>query len=146
MDPLAHGDDWVERASGLVILCAAMLGATLAGQLIGIAVDAFVGTRLPFLPVAFSIALEGLVGARVGALRAGRALTRRESARTSVAYSIGLVALSVPLVVWVRLSEASGGVATAPWAPGRLLVVPPLLVAWTAARAGVMILAAPRGT
>ena len=87
------------------VVYAALLGATTAGQLVGIGLDASIGSRGFWLPVLCSVVLEAVVGARMGAARAGGPLSSADSARVSVYYSAALVGLTVPLVVWVGLSR-----------------------------------------
>jgi hypothetical protein len=88
----------------------AMLVATVAGQFLGIAVDALaIGRHVLWVPLAFSLLLEAVVGARFGASRVGHPLTAPERARLSTYYSVGLVALSVPLAGWIVASKAAPG-------------------------------------
>ena len=72
-----------------------------AGQFLGIGVDALAAraARVLWVPLAFSVVLEALVGRalRRGAPRATR-LTLAERGRLSAYYSLGLAALSLPLV------------------------------------------------
>jgi hypothetical protein len=99
-------DDAVKLGPVPVVLYAAMLAATLGGQLVGIAIDLSVGSRGIWIPAACSVVLESVVGARVGAAHTGRALTMAESGQVSAYYSIGLLAISVPLVIWTYLARA----------------------------------------
>jgi hypothetical protein len=97
----------------------AMLAATVAGQLLGMAVDALALARhVLWVPLALSVVLEALVGARVGAARVGHRLTNAERARLSVQYTVGLAAVSIPLAGWIAASRtaparlfAGGGVS-----------------------------------
>ncbi|MDP9037050.1 MAG: hypothetical protein M3O50_19810 [Myxococcota bacterium] len=83
----------------------AMFGATVAGQLGGMAIDAVaIGRRVLWFPLALSVVLEALVGARFGASLLGRPLTSSESGRVSIYYSAGLAALSLPLAAWTAVS------------------------------------------
>jgi hypothetical protein len=79
----------------------AMFGGTVGGQIVGMTADALVlGRRLVWVPVACSVVLEAVVGARLGAARLGRPLTSGECARVSAYYSLGLGAVTLPLAVW----------------------------------------------
>jgi hypothetical protein len=89
-----------------IVVYVAMLGATVVGQLLGMTADALiVGRRVVWVPLACSMVLEALVGARLGAARIGRPLTLRECTRVSCYYSTGLAALSVPLATWSLASH-----------------------------------------
>jgi hypothetical protein len=93
-----------------VAVYAAMLGATIAGQLVGISADALaLGRRVMWVPLACSIVLEALVGARFGAARLGRRLKAGECARVSAYYSACLAALSLPLAAWTVASNRGLG-------------------------------------
>ncbi len=88
----------------------AMLAATVVGQFLGMAVDALaIGRHVLWVPLAFSLVLEAVVGALFGASRVGHPLTAGERARLSTYYSVGLVALSVPLAGWIAASKAAPG-------------------------------------
>ncbi len=120
----------------------AMLGGTVAGQLVGIAIDAGVGSRSLWIPLACSVVLEALVAVRFGASRGGLPLDPRRCARVSWTYSLVLAGVSVPLLVWMAAShaaEVSGGVGysflTLPRVAGALAV----FAAAMAGRAGLMI-------
>ena len=127
-----------------VAVYAAMLGGTVGGQFLGMALDAAIGRRLLWLPLVFSVLLEAVVGARFGASRVGHVLTSRERVRLSLHYSLALAGLSVPLVGWLAASHASpaelaaGGGLT----PSTLLFwgtcVLGLLVAYTVVRTTLM--------
>lgn len=106
MDGSTANDDAVKLGPVPVVIYAAMLAATLGGQLVGIAIDVSVGSHGIWIPAACSMVLESVVGARVGAARTGRALTVTESGQVSAYYSIGLLAISVPLVLWTYLAHA----------------------------------------
>ncbi|MDP9150115.1 MAG: hypothetical protein M3O36_09270 [Myxococcota bacterium] len=83
----------------------AMLGATVAGQVGGMAIDAVaMGRRVLWFPLALSVVLEAVVGARFGASLLGRPLTSSESGRVSIYYSAGLAAVSLPLALWTGIS------------------------------------------
>jgi hypothetical protein len=84
-----------------ITVYAAMFGATVAGQLVGMSLDALVaGRRVVWVPLGCSVVLEALTGARFGAKRVGRRLTWSEWGQVSVYYSGCLVAFSMPLAGW----------------------------------------------
>ncbi len=87
------------RAGSPLAVYPAMLAGTMAGQLLGMVVDAPVlRTRFIGLPLACSVAAGG---ARRGALRGGahgpRRSRRPSDARLSIDYSLALAGVSVPL-------------------------------------------------
>lgn len=89
-----------------IALYVVMLGATMAGQFLGIGVDAFaLGRKVIWIPIALSVLLEAIVAARFGAKSLGHELTPGERGRLSVYYSLGLGAITVPLAVWVAASD-----------------------------------------
>jgi hypothetical protein len=95
-----------------VALYAAMLGATVAGQFLGMGVDALaLGRKILWVPLAFSVLLEAIVAARMGAARLGREWTSAQRGRLSAYYSLGLAAVTLPLAVW---EAASHGQSLAP--------------------------------
>jgi hypothetical protein len=109
----------------------AMFGATLAGQALGMVLSAIAldGRRALWLPIACSVVLEAIVGARFGAARAGRALSARECARLSAYYSLLLAGLSLPLWLWTlaaRMAADRSAATPAHFAPSAL--VPGLVV------------------
>jgi hypothetical protein len=119
----------------------AMLGGTVAGQLLGIAVDAAVGSRSLWIPLVFSVVLEAIVGVRYGATR-GQALDARRCSRVSWTYSLLLAGISVPLVAWIAASHAQsvpGGMGYSFVTPGHLAAALVAFVAATAGRAGLMM-------
>lgn len=150
MDRSSPEDRLQTEVSSVAAVFAAMLVATIAGQLAGIAIDAALGTRAFWVPVACSVGLEGVAGARVAASRLGRPLTPGESGRATVAYSIVLLAISVPLAVWIRASSVSSGVAGSsagaglPWTLRGLLLGGLALAAATVVRWAVLVACAPR--
>jgi hypothetical protein len=134
--------DRLELGSVPIVVYAAMLGATVAGQLLGISVDALVGSRVFWVPAAFSVVLEAAVGARFGAARAGTALDVARSGRVSAMYSVTLLALSVPLGAWIVASRpVAAGHAWSGASAGIALVAIALL---TLVRWGLMVVFAPR--
>lgn len=89
-----------------VSLYAAMLGATIAGQFLGMGVDALaLGRKVLWVPLAFSVLLEAVVAARFGAARMGHELTSAERVRLSAYYSAGLATVTLPLAVWLAASH-----------------------------------------
>jgi hypothetical protein len=83
----------------------AMLAATLVGQFAGIAFDAFaLHGHSPLVPLAFSVLLEGIVGARYGATLLGHPLTARDRGRISITYTLALIVVSLPLAAWLSVS------------------------------------------
>jgi hypothetical protein len=151
VDRSSPEDRLLTEVTSAAVVFAAMLVATIAGQLAGIAIDAALGTRAFWVPVACSVGLEGVAGARVAASRLGRPLTPGESGRATVAYSLVLLAISIPLAVWIRASSVASGVAGSsaggaglPWTPRRLLLGGVALAAATVVRWAVLVACAPR--
>jgi hypothetical protein len=86
----------------------AMLAGTIAGQFVGMGVDAVaLGSRIIWVPLACSVLLEAVVGARYGAARVGHPLTASQRGRLSIYYSLALAAVSLPLAAWLVASRAS---------------------------------------
>jgi hypothetical protein len=142
---VANDEDAIKVGPVPVFVYAAMLGATMGGQLVGIAIDVSAGSRGLWIPAACSVVLEAVVGARVGAARIGRALTPAESAYVSAYYSLALLAISVPLAVWTCLARArevaiAGEGLNAWWA----LALPAAFGIAALGRWGLMALLAPR--
>lgn len=129
------------------VVYAAMFGGTVGGQFLGIAVDSFaLGRRIVWVPFVCSVLLEALFGERFASARVGHRLLPAQRVRLSLYYSLGLAALSVPLVGWLAVSHStpeqlsSGGGASSHdvvLAAGLVLVG---LVAYTAVRTGLMAL------
>jgi hypothetical protein len=82
-----------------------MLVGTMAGQFVGLGLDVAIGTRSVWAPLACSVVLEALIGARYVAARASGPLTPVQRRRLSVNYSLALVALSLPTWVWLTSSR-----------------------------------------
>ncbi|HEY8087646.1 MAG TPA: hypothetical protein VIF09_07375 [Polyangiaceae bacterium] len=130
-----------------IAVYAAMLGGTVGGQFLGMAVDTLaLGRRILWVPLACSVLLEALVGARFGASRVGHRLAPPERLRLSLHYSLGLAGLSIPLVLWLSASHASaeqlaaaGGATPGDvlFAAGEVLL---LLAACTVVRTALMAL------
>jgi hypothetical protein len=144
MQDSRRDDDDTDLLAGNVVVYAAMLGGTIAGQLAGIGLSMALGRTSIGIPFGIGVALEALAGARVAVKRSGR-LTPREAGRLSLTYSVGLLAVSVPMVVWMDASHRAEGRATF-WTPGTLAVAVVLVAIATVARWGLMVLLTrPRG-
>jgi hypothetical protein len=135
----------IEIAGYPVAVYAAMFGATVGGQFLGVALDsAVLGRHLIWVPALCSVVLEAVVGERYGASRLGRAMTFADRGRLSVYYSVCLAALTVPLVMWTAASrspQAPFGGHDPMVAVGLCLAI---LVGLTALRTGLMPLFAKR--
>ena len=139
-------EEWFKELSDTTIVYAAMLGATVGGQLAGIFVNISLGWHQLWLPALLSVALEALAAARGSASRRGRPLTSPESLRLSVTYSIGLFVVTVVLGFWTLLARPSGS-APLPLPLSPALLLPVLVVAAalaTALRWGLMIAFTPK--
>jgi hypothetical protein len=126
----------------------AMLGGTVAGQLVGIGIDAVVGTRTLWIPLVCSVVLEAVVAARFGASRGGPSLDAQRCARVSWTYSLVLAGISLPLLVWIAASHAAeiaGGIGYSFVTPVRVVGALVVFAAATAGRAGLMIALVSRG-
>jgi hypothetical protein len=146
-----EGDRRFELGGVPLVVYAAMFGATLGGQFLGMAFDAVaLGRRVLWVPLACSVVLEAVAGARFGAARLGRALASGERLRVSVYYSLALTMLSVPLAGWLaaaKASHAEPGAASGGAGPDlAFLLVVGLggLVAYTALRTALMAVFAGR--
>jgi hypothetical protein len=129
-----------------VTVYAAMFGATVAGQLVGMGVDALIGRRVVWVPLGCSVVLEALVGVRMGARRIGRQLTRGEWGQVSTYYSGCLVTLSLPLAAWtLAYNRRLVGAASSHDVAVALGVVLSGIVVATVLRHALMILFASRG-
>lgn len=133
----------IQLLSGLAPVYAAMLGATVAGQLLGIGIDALLGLGSIGVPLGCSVALEAVVGARMGAARSGGALTPAQARRICLKYSAGLLAISVPMLVWIEVAHAARGSAAA-WTFPRVSLALGLFVFATLARWALMVVLSPR--
>jgi hypothetical protein len=119
----------------------AMLAGTFAGQLVGIGIDAAVGSRTLWIPLVCSVVLEAVVGARYGEARGGP-LDARKCARVSWTYSLVLAGVSAPLLIWIAASHAAaitGGIGYSFLTPLRIVGALVAFAAATAGRAGLMI-------
>lgn len=125
----------------------AMLAGTMAGHFLGLGLDVLVGTRGIWAPLACSVVLEAAVGARYAAARAGHPLTRVQSLRLSVYYSLALAVVSAPLALWLKASRLSGDELSAVSVSSGDLVWVAVglvgLVVYTAVRYGLMTLFTP---
>ena len=134
----------IELGSFPLAVYGAMFGGTVAGQFAGVALDAAIGRRLLWVPLACSALLEALVGARFAASRGARAMTFGDWGRLSAYYSLVLALFSAPLALWTAASRSPqaplGG-----HAPSQILVlgVGALLMV-TLLRWGLMTVLAPR--
>jgi hypothetical protein len=128
-----------------VVVYVAMFGATLGGQIAGVALDAFVvGRRVLWVPAACSVVLEALAGARLAAARLGHPLAPAQCGRLSAYYSVALAAIAVPLWGWTLLAKApSASMGPASALPMLALVVGALIAA-TVVRFALMVLFSPR--
>ncbi|HEY3820790.1 MAG TPA: hypothetical protein VGL81_26685 [Polyangiaceae bacterium] len=124
----------------------AMLSGTIAGHFVGLGFDMLVlRSHSVWAPLACSVLLEALIGARYGAARVGHPLTASERGRLSIYYSLALVAVSLPLAVWLtasrhgRLPGVSVSSQDLVWVAIALVG----LVVYTAARYGLMALFSP---
>ena len=140
-------DDELFSSWGSFARYPAMLAGTVAGQLVGIGIDAGLGTRTLWIPLVCSVVLEAVVGARFGA-RGGPPLDAQRCARVSWTYSLVLAGVSLPLLVWIAASHAAavaGGVGYSFVTPAHFVGALVAFVAATAARAGLMIALVTRG-
>jgi hypothetical protein len=127
-----------------VVLYAAMLAATIAGQFLGMGVDALaLGRKVVWVPLACSVLLEAIVAARLGAARLGEEWTSAQRGRLSAYYSLGLAAVTLPLALWIAASDGRS-LAPAPMATSHvveaLVVVLAAFGAATLLRWGLMSL------
>jgi len=140
MGSAARSDD-LEAALDAAVLYAAMLGATLLGQFVGVAIDALIGSRGFWIPAGCSVVLEAIAGARIGAARVHQRLTSRRVARLSATYSLVLVSLCVPLAVWSSASLPVEARAHVSWTTEGVALAAGALALATALRAGLMLAA-----
>jgi hypothetical protein len=137
----ADDDDELFASWSSFVRYPAMLGGTIAGQLVGIAIESAAGSRGLWIPLACSVVFEALIGSRFGVARGGRP-DARQCARISWTYSAVLASVSVPLLIWVVASHVSGvegGVNYSFVTPLRVGVAVVAFAAATAVRAGLMI-------
>jgi hypothetical protein len=134
----------IELGSFPIAVYGAMFGATMAGQFVGFGLDAAMGRRAVWVPIACSAVLEALVGARFAASRVDRALTVGDWGKLSAYYSGALALFSVPLALWTAASrspQAPFGANT----PAPILVLGAgVLVVVTLLRWGLLAVFAPR--
>ena len=140
-DDSPAAEDFFAPGSPFAFVYAAMLGATVAGQVLGIGVDALLGVHNVAAPAACSLLLEAFAAARLGARVEGHPLEARRAGVVSGIYTLALLAISIPLLGWFALS----GHVTAPgdaftWTPLRAAAVLAALAAGVPVRWGLMML------
>jgi hypothetical protein len=140
-DDSPANEDFFAPGSPFAFVYAAMLGATVGGQLLGIGVDALVGAHSFAAPAACSLVLEAFAGSRLGARVEGHPLEARRAGVVSGTYTLALLGVSVPLLAWFALS----GRVTAPgqafaWTPLRAAAVLAAFAAGVPVRWGLMVL------
>jgi hypothetical protein len=133
----------IQILSGLAPVYAAMFGATVAGQLLGIGIDALLGLGSIGVPLGCSVAFEAVVGARMGAARSGGALTPAQARRICMKYSAGLLGILVPTLVWIETVHTVNGSARV-WTLPRLLLALGLFASATLARWALMVVLSRR--
>ncbi|MGD0677945.1 MAG: hypothetical protein ABSC94_21235 [Polyangiaceae bacterium] len=143
LEGATEDDDWVKDVSSAVVVYAAMLGATIAGQFAGISIDVAFESHDLWAPLACSVVFEGIAGARVGAAKKGRPLTLRELTRLTATYTVGLSIVSLGLAVWIQASTAAAG-PLGPLTVIRVILAIAVVLAAGGARLGLMVLATPR--
>jgi len=140
-DDSPPAEDFFAPGSPFAFVYAAMLGATVGGQVLGIGVDALLGVHNVAAPAACSLLLEGFAAARLGARVEGHPLEARRAGVISGTYTLALLGVSIPLLAWFALS----GQVTAPgdafaWTPLRAAAVLAALAAGVPVRWGLMML------
>jgi hypothetical protein len=140
-DDSPAAEDFFAPGSPFAFVYAAMLGATVGGQVLGIGVDALLGVHSVAAPAACSLLLEAFAAARLGARVAGHPLEARRAAVVSGTYTLALLGVSIPLLGWFALS----GQVTAPgdaftWTPLRAVAVLAAFAAGVPVRWGLMVL------
>ncbi len=133
----------IELGSVHIVVYAAMLGATVAGQLGGIMIASTFASRSLWLPCALSVVLEALVGARYGAARAGQRLTATRSLRVSAVYSALLLSISVPIAMWIIETRPPSS-AHPRWTFADVAVALLALAVATVVRWALMVVLTPR--
>jgi hypothetical protein len=136
-------DPGFDLLSGMVIVYTAMLGATILGQGLGIALDSLLGIGTIGVPIGCSVALDSLAGARIGAAKSGGSLTPRQAARIAFTYSGGLLVVSLLILAWMDVARTAAGRPSA-WTPGRLALALGVFAVAAVARCGLMVALAPR--
>ncbi len=96
----------IELGSFPLAIYGAMFAGTVAGQFVGVGLDAGLGRRVVWVPIACSAVLEAVVGARFAASRVARVLTVGDWARLSTYYSLALALFSAPLALWTAASRS----------------------------------------
>lgn len=137
----ADDDDELFASWSSFVRYPAMLGGTVAGQLLGIAIESAAGSRGLWIPLVCSVVLEALIGSRFGVSKGGRP-DARQCVRISWTYSAILASVSVPLLIWVVASHVSAvenGVGYSFVTPLRVGVAVVAFLVATAVRTGLMI-------
>jgi hypothetical protein len=135
--------DEVDLLSPTVVVYAAMLGATVAGLIGGIAVGSVLGIRSIGIPLGCAVVFASGAGARLGAAKYGAPLTPRQAGRISLTYSGALLVFSVPLLGWMEASRTGAGEA-ASWTPAKVVAGLALFALASLALWGLMVLLSPR--
>jgi hypothetical protein len=118
-----------------VVVYVAMFGGTVAGQVVGMLLDALLlGRRVLWVPLACSLLFEAIAGARVG-----RPANASASARLSARYSLVLGAVSLPLAAWTAVYKSYDLAVVLAFTLG-------VLFAGAFARWGLLALFAPRAS
>jgi hypothetical protein len=134
----------IELGSFPLAVYGAMFGGTVAGQFAGVALDAAMGQRLLWVPLACSAVLEAAVGARFAASRVDRAMTVGDWGKLSAYYSLVLALFSAPLALWTAASRSpQAPLGGHPPSQVLSLALGALVVA-TLLRWGLMTIFAPR--
>ena len=134
----------IELGSFPLAVYGAMFGGTVAGQFAGVALDAAIGQRLLWVPLACSALLEALVGARFAPSRMARAMTFGDWGRLSAYYSLALALFSAPLALWTAAAR-SPQAPLGEHAPSQILALgASALLVVTLLRWGLLTVLAPR--
>ncbi len=144
MDDSPADDDLFAPGSLPAVVYSAMLGATIAGQFLGIGIDTLLGWHTFLVPGACSVVLEAVAGARLGARAAGHPLDATRSAQLSGMYSLALIGVTVPLAIWLGASRHALSGDTSVWTAGRIAGALAALAVATVARWALMLVFAPR--
>jgi hypothetical protein len=134
----------IELGSFPIAVYGAMFGATVGGQFVGFGLDAAMSRRAVWVPIACSVLLEGLVGARFAASRVERTLLMGDWGRLSAYYSAALALFTVPLALWTAASRSPQAPFGSHDPASILALVAGVLVVVTLLRWGLMTVFAPR--
>jgi hypothetical protein len=147
MDPSADShsdeDEDVDILPRLSAVYLAMFAATIAGQVVGVVLDMLLGLGSIGVPLGCSVVLEAAVGSRLGAAKSGGSLTPRQASRICFTYSGALLAVSVPLVVWMEIAHSANGAGRS-WTLPRFGMAVALFAFATLARWALMVAVARR--